>query len=89
MTESENLITMRCSSSFSHENRLNLKLFSKGEYGDTHKYFYEGYCKQKMLKIILANLYDTMQKIQNKYKEIPSSRKSFYEREIANGNLDK
>ncbi len=75
---------------FLHENRLiNLKLFSNEEYGATHKYFYEGYSKQEMLKIILANPYDTMQKIQKKYKEIPSSRKSFYEREIANGNLEK
>ena len=42
-----------------------------------------------MLKIILANPYDTMQKIQKTYKEIPSSRKSFYEKEFANGNLEK
>ena len=75
---------------FLHENRLiNLKLFSNEEYGATHKYFYKGYSKQEMLKIILANPYDTMQKIQKKYKEIPSSRKSFYEKEIANGNLEK
>ena len=78
------------SQAFLHYCRLlKYEWFTEDENSVTQKFFYEGKTKGEILKILPANPADTLQKLESKVSEMSAETKSYYQKEYANGNLDR